>query len=81
MENIEEEDYNPYCKICGGCGEDGCCSALRCKFEDGCEYKQTYLNDLREGYIFMKEFYEKLYDKLDDDLKKEVDELYMSIEV
>ena len=81
MENIEEEDYNPYCKICSGCGVDGCCSALKCKFEDGCEYKETYLNDLREGYIFMKEFYEKVYVKLDDYLKKEVDELYMNIEL
>jgi predicted transcriptional regulator len=29
----------------------------------------------------MKEFYEKVYVKLDDDLKKEVDELYMNIEL
>jgi hypothetical protein len=29
----------------------------------------------------MKEFYEKVYTKLDDDLKKEVDELYMNIEL
>jgi hypothetical protein len=80
MVNIENK-YNPYCKLCSGCGEDGCCSALICKMEDGCEYKETYLNDLREGYIFMKKFYEKIYDRLDNDLKAEVNDLYINIEV
>jgi hypothetical protein len=75
----EEEDYNPYCKICTACGEDGCCSALMCSFEDDCEYKQTYLAELREGYKFTREFYNKIYDKLSEELKKEVDQIFNEI--
>jgi hypothetical protein len=73
MENIET--YNPYCEVCGGCGEDGCCPAVNCTMEDGCKYGGLYLNDLKEGYIFMRDFHNKIYDRLDDDLKKEVNEL------
>lgn len=75
----EEEDYSPYCKICSACGENGCCSALMCRFEDGCEYKKTYLGELREGYKFTKEFYNKIYDKLSEELKKEVDQIFDEI--
>lgn len=82
MENIEDyENYSPYCELCTGCGEDGCCSALNCTLEEGCKYPQTYLNNLKEGYIFMKEFYNTIYDKLSDELKKEVDDMFYNIEV
>lgn len=79
MENIEDENYSPYCKICTACGEDGCCPATMCTMEDGCEYKGTYHTELRDGYIFMKEFYEKIYNKLSDELKVEVDEIFYNI--
>ena len=79
MENIE--NYNPYCEICSGCGEDGCCSPLNCTMEDGCKYGETYLKSLKEDYLFVRDFYEKIYPKLDDVIKKEVDELYMNIEL
>ena len=23
--------YNPYCEVCTGCGEEGCCSPLACE--------------------------------------------------
>jgi hypothetical protein len=79
MENIE--DYSPYCAVCSGCGEDGCCSVMKCTFEDGCQYKQTYLNDLRDSYVFMREFYQKIYPNLTEEIQKDIDELYMSIEL
>jgi hypothetical protein len=81
MENIEEDDYNPYCEICSGCGEDGCCSALFCTMEEGLQYPNTYLRDLKEGYIFMKEFYNKIYEDLPKVLQERVDTLYDNIEV
>jgi len=28
---MEENNYDPYCPVCGSCGEDGCCSATSCK--------------------------------------------------
>ena len=27
---IDSDEYSPYCELCGGCGEDGCCSHLSC---------------------------------------------------
>lgn len=36
-----EPNYDPYCKNCGSCGEDGCCSDWRCTHEDGCLYPET----------------------------------------
>ena len=82
MENIEEEDnYSPYCEICSGCGEDGCCPAVFCTMEEGCKYPKTYLRDLKEGYIFMKEFYSKIYTTLPKVLQERVDEMYYNIEV
>jgi hypothetical protein len=79
MENTE--NYNPYCEICNGCGEDGCCSPINCTMEDGCKYGGSYLISLKEDYLFVREFYSKIYPKLDDDLKKEIMDLYMSIEL
>ena len=46
--NIEEEN-SPYCELCGGCGEDGCCSHLGCFRtliqNPKCDYGITYLKD------------------------------------
>lgn len=46
-----------YCELCGGCGEDGCCSYLKC-FKSlienpKCDYGETYLKDAQ--------FADKLY--------------------
>lgn len=44
---MKEEKYSPYCKKCGGCGEDGCCSHINCFRslieDDTCEYGESYL--------------------------------------
>jgi hypothetical protein len=71
----EEEDYSPYCKICSACGEDGCCPALICTMDEGCEYKSIYLGELKESYSLMKDFYKHIYNKLPEDLKIEFNKL------
>lgn len=67
---IEEENYSPYCELCGGCGEDGCCSHLSCfrtLIENPkCEYGKTYLSDAQfadELYKLGFEIKEKLKNK------------------
>ena len=47
----KERNYSHYCKNCSSCGEDGCCSYLRCVFNamnknKKCEYPETYKNEL-----------------------------------
>lgn len=76
MTEEEYEKYNPYCPICEACGEDGCCSAMSCQQHPDGKYCQSYLRDLRMAYIMEKRFYEKIYDNLPEDLKKEYDEIW-----
>ena len=48
-----EEDWvnnSPYCPICDGCGEDGCCSAAHCQQHPDGHYCKTYLAELKFGY-------------------------------
>ena len=79
MENTEE--YSPYCKLCTACGEIGCCSPMMCSFEEGCDYKNTYLRELKENYIFVREFYEKIYPNLPKEVQEDITELYLSIDI
>ncbi len=76
MTEEEYEKYNPYCPICEACGEDGCCSAMSCQQHPDGKYCQSYLRDLRMAYMMEKRFYEKIYDNLPEDLKKEYDEIW-----
>lgn len=39
-----------YCKSCGGCGQEDCCSPLKCTMGENCDYAETYLSDLKFGY-------------------------------
>ena len=67
---VEDEDlYNPYCKVCGGCGEDGCCSALHCKQSKDGYYCESYLDDLKYGYLMYKDLYGLLSDDKETQLK------------
>jgi hypothetical protein len=68
------EEYSPYCPICGGCGEDGCCSATVCKQHPEGKYCETYLMDLKFGY----KVYKELMDLLDGDekYKNQVDQIW-----
>lgn len=65
--NVEEENDSPYCELCGGCGEDMCCSHLMCFRtliqNPKCNYGKIYLADAM--------FSEKLY-KLGFNIKEKL---------
>jgi hypothetical protein len=62
-----KEDYSPYCPVCSGCGEDGCCPATMCKQSPEGDYCETYLKELKFGYIM----YHKILELIDKDEKYE----------
>ncbi len=70
---------SPYCPVCDGCGEEGCCSPLRCKQSSDGHYCESYLNDLKFGYIMNSYFQENIWGRMSDDLKKEYDEMWDKI--
>lgn len=71
---MTENEYSPYCPVCSGCGEEGCCSPLMCKQSSDGSYCNSYLKDLKFGY--------KMYDHLmklvgdDEKYKEQIDELW-----
>jgi hypothetical protein len=69
-----KENYSPYCEVCTGCGEDGCCSPINCHFSKDGKYCETYLKDLKFGYLM----YSDIYSLLKDDVKskKKIDEIF-----
>lgn len=67
---------SPYCPICNGCGEDGCCSAINCQQHPDGHYCGTYLNDLKVDYLMGKWFYEEVYETLSPEKKEECDVAY-----
>ena len=67
------EDYSPYCPICDGCGEDGCCSAVRCQQHPDGDYCQKYLQDLKHAYLMNDWWYKNVYDTLSPELKEQCD--------
>ena len=69
-----KEDYHPYCKVCTGCGEDGCCSAINCQHSKDGAYCETYLKDLKFAYLMHNDTYEFLKD--DEESKKKIDEIF-----
>jgi hypothetical protein len=80
MDGLENEppyvsdDYSPYCSVCGGCGEEGCCSPLMCKQSDRGEYCSTYLDDLQFGYRMYRDLMQLLKD--DENYKQQLAELF-----
>lgn len=53
-QDVRTEFESPYCPLCGGCGEDGCCKATNCQGSGG-SYCQTYLTDLKFIYDLFHE--------------------------
>lgn len=45
-----ENDFSPYCPVCSGCGEEGCCTPLKCTQSPDGSYCESYLQDLKFGY-------------------------------
>lgn len=37
----DNDDWSPYCPVCGSCGESGCCPDWKCEHKKGCEYPDT----------------------------------------
>jgi hypothetical protein len=67
MEEKAKEDYSTYCPVCSGCGEDGCCPATMCEQSSEGAYCETYLKELKFGYIM----YHKILELIDKDEKYE----------
>lgn len=44
-----DEDYNVYCEECGACGEEGCCSPIKCMATANCMYLH-YFDILKDAY-------------------------------
>lgn len=61
-QNEPEDTYTPYCPVCDGCGEEGCCSPLNCSQSPDGSYCRTYLRDLKFGYLMHDEIMEKIYE-------------------
>ena len=66
----QTEYENPYCPICEGCGEEGCCSPINCEQSPDGYYCQSYLRDLKFGYKMNEFFQENIYPKLSDEWKE-----------
>lgn len=73
--NIESNNnYSPYCKVCSSCGEEGCCSPIKCKYVKNGEYCQNYLNDLKFSYLMYNDIYSLLKD--DQESKEKIKEIF-----
>lgn len=72
----KNESYNPYCPVCTGCGEEGCCSPLICEQHEDGSYCKSYLKDLQFGYKMNNFFQEKIWGRMSEELKKEYDEMW-----
>jgi hypothetical protein len=81
LSKFNSEDESPYCPICTGCGEEGCCSPLNCTQNPNGSYCQTYLNDLKFGYKMYNEVSELIKDdpKYKDDVDVIFDRVYNEI--
>lgn len=75
----DTDDYSPYCPICEGCGEDGCCSAFSCKQHPDGSYCKTYLKDLKFGYLLSKELFKLIEESKNTELIKSMGEIYDKI--
>ena len=68
--NKKEVQYSPYCELCGGCGEDGCCSYIGCFSalidNPKCDYGRTYVKDAILNKKLLSLTFE-LFDKLEND--------------
>ena len=71
-----EEVYSPYCKSCDACGHEGCCSPMQCTFGKDCQYKETYLNDLKLSYLNCQDLHNLIYDSGNKELIDKVQNIY-----
>ena len=72
-----------YCKECGSCGEDGCCSALRCAYHNMVEkstglHCKIHFKDIEFSHKLSTALYNKyedkeLFDKIYDEIYRKED--------
>lgn len=70
------KDYSPYCPVCSGCGEDGCCSAVNCKQHPDGHYCETYLKELKLSYSILKNLEEVIFKDENKEKYKELIDHY-----
>jgi hypothetical protein len=63
-----ENKYEPYCPVCSGCGEEGCCSPLICDQSPDGHYCGSYLKYLKFTYKINQYFEENICDKMSEEL-------------
>ena len=54
------EEYNPYCKICNSCGEEGCCPPTICSNHPDGKYCRGNMDILRSKYFTLRDLYNEL---------------------
>ena len=69
-------NHFPYCKSCGACGQDSCCSPIHCKLDKDCLYGSTYLNDLKIAYLNVEDLFGLLYDYDNKELLDKANTIY-----
>ena len=76
-EDDENDNYSPYCPVCTGCGESGCCSPKNCDPDNiNCQYPKTYTADLKLGYRTFERFWDLLEENSWFGKKKEFMKIY-----
>ncbi len=68
------EYISPYCKECDACGEEGCCSPLKCKQTETGEYCGIYLDELHFTYRMYKDIMKLI--QHDEKYKQQIDEIW-----
>jgi len=68
-----------YCQECDSCGEEGCCTPLRCTLKENCKYGETYLQHLKFGYKMYNYFEEEIISDLPLDVQDKIDERWNKI--
>lgn len=72
--NDKKNQYDSYCPVCSGCGEEGCCPPLVCKQSPDGHYCQTYLDHLKFVYLMYNSVYELI--PKDEETQKKLDEIW-----
>lgn len=70
----DEDLESPYCSVCTGCGEDGCCPATFCQQSPDGRYCEWYLRDLKFGYQMHKDMWDLI--PKDEESQKKLDEIW-----
>jgi hypothetical protein len=71
---MTEETNTPYCSECNSCGEEGCCSPLKCKQSPNGEYCSSNLTHLKFGYHMNMWMTNNLLNLIPKELKEKYDQ-------